>query len=164
MSEMDFYALKMQKLIFRIKFVNQSNFFKQIFRFFHYVGHLSFLGRTSFGFSNRIMKSFSTHTIQVRWLYRWCHSVHHMYSSPFAAAAQHLHPFELFFVATFITTVPWAFPTHCLTYWTWFLVSQSVSYEVSFFKGYECLKMSFLCRRGQKINLKNSGMKNPDFS
>jgi len=67
---------------------------------------------------------------KVRWLYRWCHSVHHMYSSPFAAAAQHLHPFELFFVATFITTVPWAFPTHVLTYWTWFVVSQSVSYEV----------------------------------
>ncbi|KAH7703359.1 Protein F35C8.5 [Aphelenchoides avenae] len=67
---------------------------------------------------------------KVRFLYRWCHSVHHMYSSPFAAAAQHLHPFELFYVATFITTVPWLFPTHCLTYWLWFVVAQSVSYEV----------------------------------
>ncbi|KAI1719836.1 fatty acid hydroxylase superfamily domain-containing protein [Ditylenchus destructor] len=67
---------------------------------------------------------------KVRFLYRWCHSVHHMYSSPFAAAAQHLHPFELFFVGTFITTLPWAFDTHCLTYWLWFVVAQSVSYEV----------------------------------
>ncbi|PAV80914.1 hypothetical protein WR25_06908 isoform C [Diploscapter pachys] len=53
-----------------------------------------------------------------------------MYSSPFCAAAQHLHPFELFFVATFITTIPWALDTHPLTYWTWFVVAQSVSYEV----------------------------------
>ncbi|KAI6227064.1 Cholesterol 25-hydroxylase-like protein [Aphelenchoides besseyi] len=67
---------------------------------------------------------------KVRFLYRWCHSIHHMYSSPFAAAAQHLHPFELFFVATFITCVPWAFDHHCLTYWAWFVVAQSVSYEV----------------------------------
>ncbi|CAJ0584245.1 unnamed protein product, partial [Mesorhabditis spiculigera] len=43
---------------------------------------------------------------KVKFLYRWCHSVHHMYSSPFAAAAQHLHPFELFFVGTFITGKP----------------------------------------------------------
>ncbi|CAI4221383.1 unnamed protein product [Auanema sp. JU1783] len=67
---------------------------------------------------------------RVKFLYRWCHSVHHMYSSPCAAVAQHLHPFELFFVATFITAIPWIFPTHCLTYWVWFLVAQSVSYEV----------------------------------
>jgi len=67
---------------------------------------------------------------KVRFLYRWCHSVHHMYSSPFAAAAQHLHPFELFYVGTFITVLPWAFNTHCLTYWLWFVVAQSVSYEV----------------------------------
>lgn len=53
-----------------------------------------------------------------------------MYSSPFAAAAQHLHPFELFFVATFITCIPWILNTHCLTYWGWFIVAQSVSYEV----------------------------------
>lgn len=59
-----------------------------------------------------------------------CHSVHHMYSSPFAAAAQHLHPFELFYVATFITCFPWVLNTHCLTYWGWFIVAQSVSYEV----------------------------------
>uniref|UniRef100_A0A7E4ZYU8 Fatty acid hydroxylase domain-containing protein n=1 Tax=Panagrellus redivivus TaxID=6233 RepID=A0A7E4ZYU8_PANRE len=67
---------------------------------------------------------------RIRWMYRWCHSVHHMYSSPFAAAAQHLHPFELFIVATFITTFPWLFTTHCLTYWLWFVIAQSVSYEV----------------------------------
>jgi len=67
---------------------------------------------------------------KIKWLYRWCHSVHHMYSSPFTAAAQHLHPFELFFVATFITCVPWIFNVHCLTYWVWFFVAQSVSYEV----------------------------------
>jgi hypothetical protein len=53
-----------------------------------------------------------------------------MYSSPFAAAAQHLHPFELFCVATFITCFPWILNTHCLTYWGWFVVAQSVSYEV----------------------------------
>uniref|UniRef100_A0A915D6M9 Fatty acid hydroxylase domain-containing protein n=1 Tax=Ditylenchus dipsaci TaxID=166011 RepID=A0A915D6M9_9BILA len=39
-------------------------------------------------------------------------------------------PFELFFVGTFITVFPWAFKTHCLTYWLWFVVAQSVSYEV----------------------------------
>lgn len=69
-------------------------------------------------------------TFQVRFLYRWCHSVHHAYSSPFAASAQHLHPFELFFTATFITCMPWAFKPHCLTYWVWFIIAQSVSYEV----------------------------------
>ncbi|CAJ0565861.1 unnamed protein product, partial [Mesorhabditis spiculigera] len=62
---------------------------------------------------------------KVKFLYRWCHSVHHMYSSPFAAAAQHLHPFELFFVV-----IPWVFPTHCLTYYAWFFIAQAVSYEV----------------------------------
>ncbi|KAI6191278.1 Cholesterol 25-hydroxylase-like protein [Aphelenchoides bicaudatus] len=67
---------------------------------------------------------------KVKFLYRWCHSVHHMYSSPFAAAAQHLHPFELFYVATFITCFPWVLDTHCMTYWGWFVVAQSVSYEV----------------------------------
>uniref|UniRef100_A0A1I7XK07 Fatty acid hydroxylase domain-containing protein n=1 Tax=Heterorhabditis bacteriophora TaxID=37862 RepID=A0A1I7XK07_HETBA len=36
----------------------------------------------------------------------------------------------LFFVGTFITTIPWIFPTHCLTYWAWFFIAQSVSYEV----------------------------------
>uniref|UniRef100_A0AC35FDZ8 Fatty acid hydroxylase domain-containing protein n=1 Tax=Panagrolaimus sp. PS1159 TaxID=55785 RepID=A0AC35FDZ8_9BILA len=75
---------------------------------------------------------FTAHVLmhRIRFLYRWCHSVHHMYSSPFTAAAQHLHPFELFLVATFITTFPWLFETHCFTYWTWFLIAQSVSYEV----------------------------------
>ncbi|CAD5227884.1 unnamed protein product [Bursaphelenchus okinawaensis] len=67
---------------------------------------------------------------KIRWLYRWCHSVHHMYSSPFAAAAQHLHPFELFFTGTFITCCPWPFKPHCLTYWVWFVIAQTVSYEV----------------------------------
>ncbi|CAB3400591.1 unnamed protein product [Caenorhabditis bovis] len=37
---------------------------------------------------------------------------------------------KLFFVGSFITTVPWIFKTHCLTYWVWFFVAQSVSYEV----------------------------------
>jgi len=75
---------------------------------------------------------FTYHLImhKVKFLYRWCHSVHHMYSSPFAAAAQHLHPFELFSVATFITCFPWVFNTHLMTYWAWFIIAQSVSYEV----------------------------------
>uniref|UniRef100_A0A914WPM9 Fatty acid hydroxylase domain-containing protein n=1 Tax=Plectus sambesii TaxID=2011161 RepID=A0A914WPM9_9BILA len=67
---------------------------------------------------------------RVKFLYRWCHSVHHMYSSPFTAAAQHLHPFELFVVSLMVTCIPWLFPTHCLTYWAWFFIAQAVSYEV----------------------------------
>ena len=67
---------------------------------------------------------------KVRFLYRWCHSVHHMYSSPFAAASQHLHPFELFFIGTMVTIIPWLFDTHPLCYWLWFALAQFVSYEV----------------------------------
>uniref|UniRef100_A0A1I8AED2 Fatty acid hydroxylase domain-containing protein n=1 Tax=Steinernema glaseri TaxID=37863 RepID=A0A1I8AED2_9BILA len=67
--------------------------------------------------------------ILIRWLYRWCHSVHHEYNSPFAATTQHLHPFELFLVGAFTTTIPWILDTHPLTYWAWFFVAQSVSYE-----------------------------------
>ncbi|TKR72899.1 hypothetical protein L596_020285 [Steinernema carpocapsae] len=67
---------------------------------------------------------------KIRFLYRWCHSVHHEFSSPFAVTAQHLHPFELFFVGGIITTLPWIMDTHPLTYWVWFFVAQSVSYEV----------------------------------
>lgn len=64
-------------------------------------------------------------------LYFRCHSVHHEYSSTFAAMAQHLHPFELFVTATIIVTLPWSVNTHPLTYWIWFLIVQNFSYEVN---------------------------------
>ncbi|CAJ0953476.1 unnamed protein product, partial [Mesorhabditis belari] len=56
--------------------------------------------------------------------YFWFHYTFHK------VTAQHLHPFELFFVGTFITAIPWIFPTHCFTYYTWLFIAQAVSYEV----------------------------------
>lgn len=67
---------------------------------------------------------------KVRFLYRWCHSIHHQYSAPFALATQHLHPWEIFSVGLGITVIPWFFRPHCMTYWSWFIVANWVSIEV----------------------------------
>jgi cholesterol 25-hydroxylase len=67
---------------------------------------------------------------KVRFLYRWCHSIHHQYHSPFAAATQYLHPWELLFVGGGITMTPWLFKPHIMTYWCWFLIANYVSIEV----------------------------------
>lgn len=68
--------------------------------------------------------------LQVRFLYRWCHSVHHQYHSPFALVTQYLHPWEIFCVGLGISITPWFFKPHCMTYWSWFILSTYVSIEV----------------------------------
>ncbi|GMS96642.1 hypothetical protein PENTCL1PPCAC_18817, partial [Pristionchus entomophagus] len=65
-----------------------------------------------------------------KFLYRWCHSVHHVYSSPFAATSQHMHPFEMLVLGGLVTMIPWIFHTHPFTYWLWIIVAQMISYEV----------------------------------
>jgi len=67
---------------------------------------------------------------KVRFLYRWCHSVHHQYHSPFALITQFLHPWEIFCVGLGISVTPWFFFPHCMTYWSWFILSTYVSIEV----------------------------------
>jgi len=67
---------------------------------------------------------------KVRFLYRWCHSIHHQYHAPFAAMTQYLHPWELIFVGGGISITPWFFKPHIMTYWCWFLVANYVSIEV----------------------------------
>jgi len=71
----------------------------------------------------------STHH-KVRFLYRWCHSIHHQYHSPFAFATQYVHPWELLYVGFMITVTPWFFQPHIMTYWCWFLLSNWLSIEV----------------------------------
>jgi len=66
---------------------------------------------------------------KVRFLYRWCHSIHHQYSAPFALATQYLHPWEIFYVGLGISITPWFFSPHCMTYWSWFIVANWVSIE-----------------------------------
>jgi len=67
---------------------------------------------------------------KVRFLYRWCHSVHHQYHAPFALITQYLHPWELLSVGMGISITPWLFKPHCLTYWSWFCLANWVSIEV----------------------------------
>lgn len=67
---------------------------------------------------------------KVRFLYRWCHAIHHQYHVPFALATQYLHPWELFWVGLGISITPWFFAPHCMTYWSWFIIANWVSIEV----------------------------------
>jgi len=67
---------------------------------------------------------------KVRFLYRWCHSVHHQYHAPFALATQYMHPWELFSIGMGVSVTPWLFKPHCLTYWSWFCLANWVSIEV----------------------------------
>jgi len=66
---------------------------------------------------------------RVKFLYRWCHAVHHQYSAPFALSTQYLHPWEIFFVGFGITLTPWFFAPHCMTYWSWFVLTNWMSIE-----------------------------------
>nr|KAG5705941.1 hypothetical protein BaRGS_010831 [Batillaria attramentaria] len=64
-----------------------------------------------------------------RFLYRTIHAVHHRYHSPFSWVTQYLHPWELITVGFLTTTNTWFFNCHCLTTWSYMLVSITVSVE-----------------------------------
>lgn len=66
---------------------------------------------------------------KVRFLYRHIHAVHHRYSSPFCWVTQYLHPWELITVGFLTTTNTWFFNCHCLTTWSYMLLSITVSVE-----------------------------------
>ncbi|ESO86672.1 hypothetical protein LOTGIDRAFT_194826, partial [Lottia gigantea] len=66
---------------------------------------------------------------KIRFLYRHIHGVHHRYSSPFVWTTQYLHPWELVTVGLLTTTNTWFFNCHCLTTWSYMIVSISISVE-----------------------------------
>ncbi|XP_064609931.1 cholesterol 25-hydroxylase-like protein 1, member 2 [Liolophura sinensis] len=66
---------------------------------------------------------------RVRFLYKHIHSVHHRYHSPFGWVTQYLHPWELITVGFLTTTNTWFFKCHCLTTWSYMIVSILISVE-----------------------------------
>ncbi|KAL3866411.1 hypothetical protein ACJMK2_043712 [Sinanodonta woodiana] len=66
---------------------------------------------------------------RIRFLYKTIHGVHHRYHSPFCWVTQYLHPWELITVGFLTTTNSWFFNCHCLTTWSYMLLSIVVSVE-----------------------------------
>lgn len=70
-----------------------------------------------------------TSPFQIKFFYRWIHSVHHEYHSPFSWVTQYLHPWELIITGAGTTFMPWVFNSHCLTIWSFMLLNIIVSVE-----------------------------------
>ncbi|KAK6189123.1 hypothetical protein SNE40_005161 [Patella caerulea] len=66
---------------------------------------------------------------KIRFLYRHIHGLHHRYHAPFVWVTQYLHPWELITVGLLTTTNTWFFNCHCLTIWSYMVVSISISVE-----------------------------------
>ena len=67
--------------------------------------------------------------LKVRFLYKWIHSVHHEFHSPFSWVTQYLHPWELIIIGGGATFIPWMFDSHVLTIWSFMLINIVISVE-----------------------------------
>lgn len=66
---------------------------------------------------------------KIRFLYKYIHSLHHKYHSPFVWVTQYLHPWELITVGFLTTTNTWFFDCHPMTIWSYMILSIVVSVE-----------------------------------
>ena len=64
--------------------------------------------------------------LQIRFLYRTIHSVHHRYHCPFSWVTQYLHPWELITIGFLTTTNTWFFNCHALTNWSYLILSITI--------------------------------------